>query len=217
MISLPAVCFFGIKQNMNIGGFLSAAVLLTLMPGPDILFVITQSIIRGRRAGIVFALGLCTGLIVHVAAVSLGISLLLKESPVAFTVLKLAGAAYLIYLGIRAFLNRHLASWCMDTVAQTADRLYVRGIVMNLLNPKVILFFLAFFPQFISVGSLHPMVETGFLGLLFILQAVFIFSAVAFLAGRLSERLMRYPRIAYWMNISEALIYGAIGISIILV
>ena len=91
---------------MNLWGFISAAVLLTLMPGPDILFVITQSITRGRKAGMVFAAGLCTGLIAHVTAVSLGVSILLMSSPVAFTMLKFAGAAYLLYLGVKAFLAR---------------------------------------------------------------------------------------------------------------
>ncbi len=92
---------------MNILGFLGAAILLTLMPGPDILFVITQSIIRGKKAGIIFACGLCTGLIVHTAAVSLGLSLILYKSPVAFAVLKDLGAGYLIYLGIKSFIHRN--------------------------------------------------------------------------------------------------------------
>ena len=89
---------------MNILGFLSAAILLTLMPGPDILFVITQSITRGKKAGIIFACGLCTGLIAHTAAVSLGLSLILYNSPVAFSVLKYMGAAYLIYLGVKSYI-----------------------------------------------------------------------------------------------------------------
>ena len=91
---------------MNLIGFLSAAVLLTLMPGPDILFVITQSMTRGKRAGIVFAAGLCSGLIFHTLAVSLGVSLILYESPIAFMVLKVLGASYLIYLSVRTFLRR---------------------------------------------------------------------------------------------------------------
>ena len=95
---------------MNILGFLGAAILLTLMPGPDILFVITQSIIRGKKAGIIFACGLCTGLIVHTAAVSLGLSLILYKSPVAFVVLKYLGAGYLIYLGIKSFIHRNESS-----------------------------------------------------------------------------------------------------------
>lgn len=201
----------------NIWGFVSAAVLLTLMPGPDILFVITQSMIRGKKAGIVFASGLCTGLIFHVLAVSLGVSLLLKESPLAFLVLKFAGAAYLIYLGIKAFLSRKNVAFRLESSGTGIQRLYRKGIMMNLLNPKVILFFLAFFPQFVFPEAGRPVWQMCFLGLLFILQAIVIFSLVAFLADKLSARLMRNPRVSYWMNIVEAFIYCAIGVSILFV
>lgn len=202
---------------MNIGGFLSAAVLLTLMPGPDILFVITQSMLRGKKAGIVFALGLCSGLVVHVAAVSAGVSLLLKESLTAFTMLKIAGAAYLFYLGIKAFIHRNRVSFRFDEKGKAVAGLYRKGVVMNLLNPKVILFFLAFFPQFIPKDVSSPVTEMCILGVLFIFQAIGVFSVVAVLADRLSARFMQNTRISYWMNVAEAVIYGAIGLSILFV
>lgn len=202
---------------MNLWGFVSAAVLLTLMPGPDILFVITQSITRGRRAGIVFAAGLCTGLIAHVTAVSLGVSVLLMSSPVAFTILKFAGAAYLIYLGVKAFLARHENHFDLNTTGAASGKLYRKGILMNILNPKVILFFLAFFPQFINKGIENPIPQMLLLGAIFMVQAFLIFSTVAFLADRLARRLMQNARIALGVNIAEALIYCAIGISILFV
>lgn len=202
---------------VNIWGFISAAVLLTLMPGPDILFVITQSITRGRKAGIVFAAGLCTGLIVHTTAVSLGISVLLMSSPVAFTILKFAGAAYLLYLGVRAFLARKVNHFQLDTNAAASGKLYRKGILMNILNPKVILFFLAFFPQFISREATNPIPGMLLLGGIFMLQAFVIFSLVAVLADRLARRLMQNPHIALGVNIAEALIYCVIGISILFV
>lgn len=203
---------------MNLWGFVSAAVLLTLMPGPDILFVITQSITRGRRAGIVFAAGLCTGLIAHVTAVSLGVSVLLMSSPVAFTILKFAGAAYLLYLGVKAFLARYENHFDLNTTSGAASgKLYRKGILMNILNPKVILFFLAFFPQFINKGIENPIPQMLLLGAIFMVQAFLIFSTVAFLADRLARRLMQNPRIALGVNIAEALIYCAIGISILIV
>lgn len=200
---------------MNVLGFLTAAVLLTLMPGPDILFVVAQSITRGKRAGIVFASGLCTGLVFHVAAVSLGLSVLLLKSPVLFTALKCAGAAYLIWLGIRAFRYRNQASLRFCREEGLHLRLYRKGIIMNLLNPKVVLFFLAFFPQFVDADTGKPVFQMLFLGSLFILQAVFIFSAVAVLADRLSGRLMENPRFSRAMNVVEAIIYGVIGLSIL--
>lgn len=201
---------------MNLWAFIGTAILLTLMPGPDILFVITQSITRGRKAGIIFAAGLCTGLIVHVTAVSLGISVVLINSPVAFTALKLAGAAYLLYLSIRTFLGRHQNKINITETNQAVGKLYRRGILMNILNPKVILFFLAFFPQFINPAITNPVPQTLLLGLIFMTQAFAIFSTVAILAERLSRRLMQQPRISLIMNIIEASVYALIGVSIVL-
>ena len=184
---------------MNLWGFISAAVLLTLMPGPDILFVITQSITRGRKAGMVFAAGLCTGLIAHVTAVSLGVSILLMSSPVAFTMLKFAGAAYLLYLGVKAFLARRENHFELSGDAAVSGKLYRKGILMNILNPKVILFFLLL------------------LGLVFMVQAFLIFSMVAAVADRLARRLMQNPKVALAVNVAESLIYCVIGVSILFV
>lgn len=202
---------------MNLWGFISAAVLLTLMPGPDILFVITQSITRGRKAGIIFAGGLCTGLIVHVTAVSVGVSFLLMSSPVAFAVLKFTGAAYLFYLGIKTFLARRENPFILEKTTAIHGKLYRKGILMNILNPKVILFFLAFFPQFVDYEAGHPVSRMLVLGLIFMMQAFLIFSMVSILAGHLAGRLMREPKIALGMNIAEALIYVVIGVSILFV
>lgn len=202
---------------MNLWGFVCAAVLLTLMPGPDILFVITQSITRGRRAGIAFAAGLCTGLIAHVTAVSLGVSVLLMSSAVAFTLLKFAGAAYLLYLGVKAFLARHENHFTLSSEGVVSGKLYRKGILMNILNPKVILFFLAFFPQFVGKGIENPVPQMLLLGVIFMVQAFLIFSMVAVLADRLARRLMRNPKIALGINMAEALIYCGIGVSILFV
>lgn len=191
--------------------------MLTLMPGPDILFVITQSIIRGRKAGIIFACGLCTGLIAHTAAVSLGLSLILYNSPVAFSVLKYLGAAYLIYLGIKSFMHCNEDSLALSTSGSAEYKLYRKGILMNILNPKVLLFFIAFFPQFVSPTAENATEKLLLLGVLFMAQAIVIFSFVALLAERLSRRLMQSSRFSLIMHIVEALVYFAIGISLIFV
>lgn len=201
---------------MSIWGFLGAAITLTLLPGPDILFVITQSILQGKKAGIIFAAGLCTGLIFHVVAVSLGVSVLLKESPWAFSLLKVAGAAYLLYLGVKAFVNRRKAALRFETQNIQINKLYCKGILMNLLNPKVVLFFLAFFPQFIEVSSGNPARQMWILGSIFILQALLIFSFVAVVADGLSVRMMRYSKAAFWMNIIETIVYIVLGVSVLL-
>lgn len=202
---------------MNLWGFICAAVFLTLMPGPDILFVITQSITRGSRAGVLFAAGLCTGLVVHITAVSLGISVLLMSWPFAFMVLKFAGAAYLLYLGVKAFLARKENHFKLNPDQAGEGKLYRKGILMNVLNPKVILFFLAFFPQFADKGMAHPAGQMLLLGLIFMLQAFLIFSLVAMLAGRLVRRFMQNQKIALGVNVAEAVIYCVIGISILFV
>ena len=187
------------------------------MPGPDILFVITQSITRGKKAGIIFACGLCTGLITHTAAVSLGLSWILYNSPVAFSVLKYMGAAYLIYLGVKSFIHRKENSLALPTVAGVEYKLYRKGILMNILNPKVLLFFIAFFPQFVSPAAENPAGELLVLGLLFMAQAIVIFSLIALLADRLSRRLMQNVHFSLIMHIIESLVYFVIGISLIFV
>lgn len=202
---------------MNIFGFLSAAVLLTLMPGPDILFVITQSMIRGKKAGIIFASGLCTGLIVHTVAVSLGLSLLLYKSTVAFTVLKFIGAAYLLYLGVKSFLNRHADSLALSGNQKAEHKLYRKGILMNILNPKVLLFFMAFFPQFVHSDKTNITGELLLLGILFMIQAWIVFFLVALLADKLSRHLMQHKHFSLAMHLIESLVYGIIGVSLVFV
>ena len=202
---------------MNIIGFLGASVLLTLMPGPDIIFVITQSISQGKKAGILTALGLCTGIIVHTTAASLGISLILYESATAFSILKYLGAAYLIFLGIQAILQRNKDSFNLgNTPSQEYKKLFKKGILMNILNPKVSLFFLAFLPQFVSANSKNPSLEMMFLGFLFMIQAIIIFSLVSILAEKLSEKLMKNPKISKAVNWIKASVFLFIGINLAL-
>ena len=161
--------------------------------------------------------GLCTGLIAHVTAVSLGVSILLMSSPVAFTMLKFAGAAYLLYLGVKAFLARRENHFELSGDAAVSGKLYRKGILMNILNPKVILFFLAFFPQFIDKGIENPIPQMLLLGLVFMVQAFLIFSMVAAVADRLARRLMQNPKVALAVNVAESLIYCVIGVSILFV
>lgn len=208
---------------MNIGGFIIAAVLLTLLPGPDILLVITQSVMRGAKTGIIFAAGLCTGIIFHTSIVAFGLSPLITGTPELFTAVKIAGALYLIYLGIRAFLSRRTATLeisgeASGTPAAAPGKLqyYKRGVIMNVLNPKVILFFLALFPQFITVQpGESAALQFMILGIIFMLQGFAIFSAVAFCAGKLSRRLVGNRKIAYYLCLTESSIFTLLGIAIL--
>lgn len=211
---------------MNISGFIVAAVLLTLLPGPDILLVITQSVMRGTKAGVIFAAGLCTGIIFHTSIVAFGLSPIITSSPKLFAAIKICGAIYLIYLGVTAFLSREKASFEISNDVNPGSsaavkaksgrwQYYKRGMIMNILNPKVILFFLALFPQFITVQQGSSALKFLILGGIFMVQAFIIFSTVAFCAGKLSHLIIGNKKIAYILCLVEASIFTLLGVSIV--
>ena len=185
--------------------FIAAAALLTMAPGPDIMYLLTKSLADGARQGIALAAGLCSGLAFHTALVMAGVAALIQSSPDLFRMLKYVGAAYLIYLAYLAFREKDApaapgeADSCRDL-----GKLYRRGAFMNMTNPKVLLFFLAFLPQFIHTGMpLSPAAQTGILGIIFALQAFCIFSLVAVGAGQIRNHLLHaenLPLILGWVQ-----------------
>lgn len=184
-----AVSFFGI------------AILLALSPGPDNVFVLTLSATQGRRAGLVVVLGLCTGLVGHTLAVTAGLAALFATSVAAFTVVKLLGAAYLFYLGIQALRAVPASPAATTQAAALPSRvLYRRGILMNLSNPKVSLFFLAFLPQFTRPDAGNPGWQSIQLGVLFMLATLIVFGGIAWFAGLLGSRLRQHPAIEGMLN-----------------
>lgn len=204
---------------MSLSGILSfigVAVMLTLAPGPDIVFVITQSISQGRRAGIATALGLCTGLVVHTTAAALGLSALIHQSAVAFNLLKYAGAAYLFFLACKALLEKEEVQSGKPLKNQDSVSLYKRGILMNVLNPKVGLFFLALLPQFVDTKASDVPLQMIFLGVLFILQAIAVFSIVATFAGLFGEKILGRPKVARYINRVKAGVFALIGLKLAL-
>jgi threonine/homoserine/homoserine lactone efflux protein len=173
--------------------FVPAALALLVVPGPAVLYVVTRSIQQGRRAGLVSVLGLHTATLVHIAAAAAGLSALLVRSAIAYSIVKYAGAAYLVFLGIRALRSGD------DPVEQvrvpaTTRRLYVEGFVVNLLNPKTALFFFAFLPQFVDVHRGRVPMQMAILGLLFAFLGLCSDSAYAVLAARLGRRFAASPR-----------------------
>lgn len=191
--------------------FFMTSVVLALAPGPDNIFVLTQSALLGRLAGIWVVLGLCTGLIVHTCAVSFGVAVIFQTSPIAFSALKIAGASYLVYLAYQAF---RAGATEMDGggVRGSFRKLYLRGIVMNLTNPKVSIFFLAFLPQFVNPahGSIPgQMVQ---LGGLFMVATVVVFGAIALLAGSLGAILRRSQAVQIYLNRFAAVV--CIGLAV---
>lgn len=171
--------------------FFLASLLLALAPGPDNIFVLTQAALRGRGAGFAVMFGLCTGLIVHTSAVALGIAVIFKTSAIAFTALKSLGACYLLYLAWHAFRTSGGALTMGKKSELSIARLYRRGIIMNITNPKVSVFFLAFLPQFADPGRGSLTLQIISLGLLFIGATILVFGTIALLAGTLGERLSR--------------------------
>ena len=196
--------------------FVLASTLLGLAPGPDNLFVLTQSALYGRRAGVLIVLGLCTGLVVHTSAVALGVAALLQTHPAAFTALKILGACYLLYLAWQAF--RAQVSSLNDRVSSTLTgaRLYRRGIFMNLVNPKVALFFLAFLPQFVNAEQGGAALQILMLGAIFIGVTLVVFSGIGWMAGWLGERLARSPAVQQWMNRLAGLMLAGLALHLFL-
>jgi threonine/homoserine/homoserine lactone efflux protein len=196
--------------------YLGAAVLLTVMPGPDNLFVLAQSIVNGARAGIATSLGLCTGLLVHIAAAALGISAIIYQSALAFALVKYAGAAYLLYLAYRSFRDKSSAIQLSSDRSYSDIALYRRGIVMNVLNPKVSLFFLAFLPQFVRQESGDVPYQMLAYGVIFIIQALILFSLISVFAARIGKLLNQNPSLAKRMNLIQGSLFALIGLKIAL-
>ena len=171
----------------NLAVFFSVSIMLALAPGPDNIFVLTLSMLRGALAGFLVTLGLCTGLLVHTTAVALGVAAIFGHSALAFTLLKLAGAAYLLYLSWQSFVTAKDELTAREKPHLSARGLYQRGIVMNITNPKVSVFFLAFLPQFANPDKGGLTLQLMILGGLFLVAALLVFSLIGVLAGRIGR------------------------------
>ena len=168
--------------------FLSTAFLLTVAPGPDIVYVAMRGLAQGWKAGLVAAFGLVTGIFVHIALAAFGLSAILASSPVLFSIIKYAGAAYIIYIGWQIARSGPV-SLSGDTDSFRLSRIFRQTILMNILNPKVALFFLAFLPQFVDTSSEHATFQFLLFGVLFQLVALLIMGSVGIFSGALAARL----------------------------
>lgn len=196
--------------------FVLASVLLALAPGPDNIFVLTQSALHGRNAGLLITLGLCTGLMVHTTLVALGVAAIFLVSGTAFVVLKLAGAAWLLWLALQAWRASGALQQEGQSPALTVAQLYMRGIVMNLTNPKVAIFFLAFLPQFArpELGSVS--IQLFVLGMVFIGVALVVFGLIAILAGQLATWFAHSLRTRSVLNKVAALVFVTLATRLVL-
>lgn len=195
--------------------FFGIAVLLALSPGPDNLFVLTQSVLWGRTAGLCVVLGLCTGVLGHTVAVSVGLAAVFAASSAAFMAVKLVGAAYLLYLAWGALRAGNASLQGERAPRQTGGQLYRRGVFMSLTNPKVTVFFLAFLPQFASPARGSIGLQMFMLGVLFMLAALLVFSAIAVFSGAVGERLQRAPAAQVWLNRLAGIVFIGLALKLL--
>ena len=201
--------------TQNLAAFWLAAISLNLLPGADTLYIIARSISQGRKAGIVSVLGISTGSLLHTTAAALGLSAILATSAIAFTIVKSVGAAYLIYLGIKMFIdNTSPGNIDFATKNKNLWSVYRQGILTNVLNPKVALFFLAFLPQFVDPTMSYQMLSFFFLGCLFITSGTLWCLFVALLAAKASSIVRSKSRLLNIANRITGIIFIGLGIKI---
>ncbi len=212
---------------VHLGLFCGAVVLLNFTPGPDTAFIVGQSVARGRRAGLMAVLGISLGCVVHTLALVFGLSALIAASASAFTLIKIVGAAYLVYLGVRMIVAtmRTRVSPGEATIAKasspapsrgtvahpSARRTFAQGFITNVLNPKVVLFFLSFFPQFVAYDSPSKGLAFAVLGGVMIAISTIYNGSVAWLAGSITHRMHGAPRVKAWLERSVGAAFIALG------
>ena len=207
---------FEILSTETIIAFVTASVVLSLVPGPDNIFVMSHSALKGWKIGFYTTLGLCTGLIAHTVLVAIGVSVIFQTSAIAFNGLKIIGAFYLLYLAWLSVQNKELNLGGTDKDS-TNRSYYLTGVIMNLTNPKVALFFLVFLPQFVNTSNDNVSIQIFLLGLLFILSALCVFTSIAYLASFLEDILKKSKTVNKNLNILAALIYFALAINLFFV
>ena len=198
--------------------FLTASILLTLAPGPDNLYLLTKSLSDGAKSGVILAAGLASGIIFHTFLVMIGVAAFIQNSATAFTILKIFGATYLIFLAFKSFQSARAGkkiSMKKSDAKISFINLYRRGILMNVLNPKVLLFFLAFLPQFVNF-SVSPSLQIILLGVTFAIQAFLIFAAIAICAGKVRNLILRKKNLGQIFNYVEALVLFIIALTLLI-
>ncbi len=197
-------------------GFLAAAVLITVSPGPDNLMVLGVGMSRGRVRGMAFGLGCALGCLSHTLLAVAGVSALIAASPFAFTLLKVAGGAYLVWLGLQALRSSGGArATAFDGIDDSVPRLFAKGVFANAINPKVVLFFLSFLPQFVIADHGGVNWQIAALGVTFTVQAAVLFGLLGFFSGVVGQWINSRPRAGQWLDRLAGTIFVGLGLRLI--
>jgi threonine/homoserine/homoserine lactone efflux protein len=188
---------------------------LSLSPGPDNIYVLMQSIVNGKKYGLATVAGLISGCLVHTTLVAFGVSAIIKESDTLFFIIKLLGALYLLFLAFKVYKSSSELSLNSENVPKKSLlQLFKQGFIMNVLNPKVSIFFLAFFPGFLFSDTLSSVVQFYVLGLIFMLVSAIVFSTIAILAGSISDYIKQHNRIGLYLKWLQIIVFVGIAILI---
>jgi threonine/homoserine/homoserine lactone efflux protein len=196
--------------------FLAAALLITASPGPDNLMVLSMGLSKGRKHGMVFGLGCALGCLSHTVLAVIGVSALIAASPVAFTVLKVCGGLYLVWMGVRALRSSGTMKLDQAPVEESLSRLFFKGVFANAINPKVVLFFLSFLPQFVITGRGDESLQLAQLGLVFTAQAALLFGALGFFSGAIGRWIHRRPGVGVWLDRVAGAVFVGLGVKLVL-
>lgn len=196
-------------------GFLTAAILITLSPGPDNMMVLGVGIAKGRVRGMAFGLGCALGCLNHTLLAVIGVSALIAASPTAFTALKIVGGLYLIWMGIGALRSRGGAEVTAGVPDESARQLFLKGLLANAINPKVVLFFLSFLPQFVAASRGDANWQIAWLGLTFTAQAALLFGLLGYFSGTIGQWLNRTPRAGMWLDRIAGAVFVGLGLRLI--
>lgn len=197
--------------------FAFATSILAISPGPDNIFVLTQSIVNGKKYGLATVFGLMTGCIIHTTFVAFGVSAIIKNNENLFFILKLLGALYLIYLAYKVYKSNPEITFSTENIQKkTTLQLFKTGFLMNVLNPKVTIFFLAFFPQFLFSDELSTIIQFYILGCIFIIVSFLIFGSIALLGGKISDYLLRHQQTGLILKWAQIVVFVAIAVLILL-
>ncbi|HEX6353467.1 LysE family translocator [Actinophytocola sp.] len=197
--------------------FAVAAFVISIVPGPDMMFIMANGIARGRAAGVVAAAGMSTGIVGHTVAAALGLGAVLQAAPVALDTVRIVGAVFLVYMAISALRSaKDVATTAPAKFgARTLRRTYVMAVLVNLSNPKVVLFYLAFLPQFVTEGGWAVPVQFLVMGAILIVVGFSVDATVGFAAGTLSALLLRRPAVQRWLNRVSAAIFGGLAVRLV--